>query len=326
MTPFSVATWNIENLFRPGGSSGPKTQEIYEKKLGLLAGTISHIDADVIAVQEVGSVEAFADLQTQLPAAYAHSALSARPDGRGIRVGYFSKLALEAETEITTFPERGLRSVPGAGAGGAVTSVTRMGRGALPVTVRPTPNFAVTLITAHLKSKLLSFPGSRFSPADEDERARVAGVALLKRTAEAVGIRVRANNFNGRKALIVLGDLNDNQDAATTQVLHGKEGSQPDSKRAFNAPDKGDETRLFNLASLIPARRRYSRIHAGKKELLDHILASVEFFPGRPRRLPEVDSVVDFDGKLASIEANPGARRKEPASDHSPVVARFSLG
>ena len=32
----AVGTWNLENLYRPGGQFGPKTQEAYEAKLATL--------------------------------------------------------------------------------------------------------------------------------------------------------------------------------------------------------------------------------------------------------------------------------------------------
>ena len=51
---------------------------------------------------------------------------------------------------------------------------------------------AVDLVTAHLKSKLLSYPRGRFSPRDEDERARYGGYALALRAAEAITLRHHA--------------------------------------------------------------------------------------------------------------------------------------
>ena len=46
------------------------------------------------------------------------------------------------------------------------------------------------LVTTHLKSKLLTFPGGRFNPHDETERARYATYALDRRAAEAATLRV----------------------------------------------------------------------------------------------------------------------------------------
>ena len=68
------------------------------------------------------------------------------------------------------------------------------------------------LITAHLKSKLLTFPGGRFTPRNEEERAQVAGIALMRRMAEAVTLRIWVNGLlggAGRTPLLLLGDLND---------------------------------------------------------------------------------------------------------------------
>ena len=104
-----------------------------------------------------------------------------------------------------------------------------MGRGALRVRVRAEGR-DVDLLTCHLKSKLLTFPGPRFSPHDEDERARFASYALFRRSAEATTVRVRATSLLGglgqERAVIVLGDLNDEPEAQTTQALLGPTGSE----------------------------------------------------------------------------------------------------
>src|SRR6478735_4083372 len=80
--------------------------------------------------------------------------------------------------------------------------------------------------------------------------------------------------WHGRdRRLIVLGDLNDTPQAATTQLLYGPPGSQFDTG-GFNHPDQGDAWRLWNLAPRIPVEHRFSRIFEGQPELIDHILIS----------------------------------------------------
>ena len=190
-----------------------------------------------------------------------------------------------------------------------------MGRGALRIVVEPKSDFPLHLINVHFKSKLLSYPSTtnrlRFSLTNENERARVAGLALLKRTSEAVAIRVEANklleNDNGQ-ALIVLGDFNDVPSAATTQIIQGASGSEIGT-RGFKLPDKGDDTRLFNLAPLIDPQRRYSRIYRQNKELIDHIFVSQELLSDRDENLSAVDSHIDFADNMPSIGDNPTARR-----------------
>ena len=276
MTKFKVMTWNLENLFPVGHKSGPKTQQEFDGKLDALAHAIQHIDADVIAVQEIGNATTFTDLIARIPTAYQHNILSTYPDPRGIRVGFISKLPFVGTQHISNFHQNGLVTIQGVDGSGNPTSVTKCGRGILRVCVNPKPNFSVHLITAHLKSKLLTFPktggGASFSTKDEDLRAKVAGVALIKRTGEAVSLRVIANEIlktNTNDGVIVLGDLNDEIHAATTQILHGPTGSEIGT-RGFNIPDQYDYVRLFNVSLAIKdSEQRYSRIHKSTKEMLD---------------------------------------------------------
>ena len=78
-------------------------------------------------------------------------------------------------------------------------------------------------------------------PRDEGKRAQVAGIALMRRMAEAVTLRVRANGLlegGVGVPLLVLGDLNDVPEAQTSLILNGPPGSEigtPD----FGHPDRG---------------------------------------------------------------------------------------
>ena len=74
----TVATWNLENLYRPGGEFGPRTEAAYDKKLQALAATIDRIRPDVLGVQEVGEPGALADLVDRLDGHWL-SVLSAFP-------------------------------------------------------------------------------------------------------------------------------------------------------------------------------------------------------------------------------------------------------
>lgn len=50
---------------------------------------------------------------------------------------------------------------------------------------------------------------------------------------------------------MVLGDLSDVPEAATTQILHGPPGSEIGTA-GLDRPDLGDARRLWNLAPRIP--------------------------------------------------------------------------
>jgi endonuclease/exonuclease/phosphatase family metal-dependent hydrolase len=87
-----------------------------------------------------------------------------------------------------------------------------------------------------------SIPGST---PDEAERARFGLYALHQRAAEAATIRAWATEqLQGQgqqRHVLVCGDLNDTLQAATTQVLLGRPGSQLGTG-GFNQPDWGTAT------------------------------------------------------------------------------------
>ena len=314
MVAFTAMTWNLENLFWPGGEYGPPTREILDEKLANIAGVVAEVQPDVIAVQEIGDQGAFSALQTALGGAYPHARLSWAPDVRGIRVGFLSRFELTRVQGLSDFPGGGLLGVPGADG----RAITRLGRGLLKVTVEPAPDRPVNLATIHLKSKLLTYPDGRFSAFNEGEEAWAGGLALLKRAAEAVAVRQFVIHLTkgNTTPLILLGDLNDVPEAATNQILTGS----PDLD--LSRPDRGDDTRLYNLYRLIPEARRFSRMYREEKELIDHILVSRELVSADPALQPTVDSRIE---SIVSIGDNPNSRREATWPDHAPLFARFEL-
>jgi hypothetical protein len=150
-----IGTWNVENLFTPGGPSGPTTDAAYEAKIAGLAATLHDLDPDVLAVQEVGDPQALEDLAKKLSGhGYEHLA-TADPDGRGIRVGYLSRLPLLDVHQVATFPPP-LRPIQ---VDDTTETEDAMGRSALVAGVVTPMGTRIDLVTCHLKSKLLTFPG-----------------------------------------------------------------------------------------------------------------------------------------------------------------------
>lgn len=308
-----IATWNLENLFAPNAGVGaPTGQEAYQGKIVALADTVRALAPDVLAVQEVGSPAALDDLTAAIGGTW-HTEV-ATPDRRGIRCGIIARLLLHDVEQVTAFPD-GLGPVQVDDTGATITG---LGRPALAATVSAQGN-QVHVVSVHLKSKLLSFPDGRFSTSDEDERARFAVYALLRRAAEAAGVRAYATRLlrtartSPTSAVVVAGDLNDEPPAATTQILLGPPGSEIGTA-GFNKPDAGDDQRLWNLAPLIPEHTRYTRIYHGRRELIDHILVSASL-------VHHVTAVSTGPIAIPSITDDPNARRNEPGSDHRPVHA-----
>lgn len=315
-----LATWNLENLFRPGGPSGPKDKAAYETKLAALASVITELDPTLLGVQEVGDPGALEDLTGLLNGDW-HIALSEHADDRGIRVGFLSRVAPRVLADTTAFPEL-LRPVQSDDAGG---TVARTGRGFLAVEIA-VGGLTLKVAVCHLKSKLLSYPGGRFQPRDEGERARYGAYALYRRAAEATALRALADTLLAGEGethdVAVLGDLNDEVQAATTQILLGPPGSEIGTP-GYDRPDRGDATRLWDVAPLIPADRRYSRVNSGRRELIDHILAGHRLI----HRITAAGTGVPgtAEPRLPSVGPDPGERRGAPGSDHAPVWARVAV-
>jgi endonuclease/exonuclease/phosphatase family metal-dependent hydrolase len=312
-------TWNVENLFRVGEPSGPTAPSVYDSKLHGLAKAINEQAPDALAVQEIGDPAALDDLVARLDGVWQRQ-VSTHPDGRGIRVAWLTPRPISDPVEIFAFPPHLLPvQVDDHG-----TTLAQMGRGAVAITVEADSGQSVRLIAAHLKSKLLTFPGNRFNPHNEDERARYAAYALYRRAAEAATLRVAVSahlaGHGDQRPLILVGDLNDTVQAATSQLLLGPPGSEIGT-RGFDQLDHGDPMRLWDLAPIMPPGRDYSRISQGRKELIDHILVSQALV----QPLNTVTAQAVIDAPLASIDpTDPTTRRNIPSSDHAPVVATFA--
>jgi hypothetical protein len=116
----------------------------------------------------------------------------------------------------------------------------------------------------------------------------------------------------------VCGDLNDTSDAATTQLLFGPPGSQYGTG-GYRTADHGDGQRLWDTGYAMTPPNNYSRITEGRRELIDHILASHALM-----RTFRDTATVDFD--VPSVGAVPRtAPRVDPPSDHRPVLAHFDI-
>jgi predicted extracellular nuclease len=216
----------------------------------------------------------------------------------------------------------------------------RLGRSVLSATVRA-GNETVTVMVAHLKSKLISYTrppgvrGSQFAANNEGERHRHAAYALYRRTGEAIACRDALNNaltVNGDapgegdgagrdRAVVFCGDLNDEPFAATTQIIQGLGGSEIDLSpgSGFNTSDSGDGYRMWNLHPLLAdTGPRYTRIYRGRSELIDHIFASHRLV--NTTNLPTV--TIQAANKLPSMTDTPTTATP---SDHAAIVATFTL-
>jgi endonuclease/exonuclease/phosphatase family metal-dependent hydrolase len=318
---FRVMTWNVENFAKDDAQG--KVHENYQAKLAHVAERINALEPTVVALQEVLDEDALRDLAEKTQ----RKPLAAPPDRRGNRVAFLVRTEVVATTLLLDYALPSGAVLQGYDRHQNVVVEQRLSRPAFELSVTHGGQ-RITLINAHLKSKLQTFPDGKFDTSDEGLRAGVGFFDLTRRAAEAVTLRARVTTLleaGGR--VLVVGDLNDGPHAATTEILYGPPGSQPnDAKDAtrrnsgFTQHDAGDPQRLFNVTLLVPEVDRWTRVTHHVPELIDHILCSAELVPLR-EGLRKVPTVKIMNEELISIGARP--RRDSGIPDHAPVVATF---
>jgi endonuclease/exonuclease/phosphatase family metal-dependent hydrolase len=313
----TITTWNVQNLRR--------SDPVFADKLNFLVGTVQALGSDVVALQEILDLNALQELANRL--GFHHFA--AMPDDRENRVAFLTRNApaLEARQIDQWQLAQGI-DVRDFDSDGVIKVLPQFPRPAFQITIAHDGE-EIDIVTAHLKSKLLTFRGT-FSTNNETLRAHTAYFALERRAAEATSLREHATGLlSASRKVVVLGDLNDGPEAATTQILYGPPGSQPrgpedatQASGAFQRADDEDDQRLFNVTKLVPEKIRWTRRHDGQNELLDHILVSEGLMPhvNGLRKVPEM-SILNKDAPNL-IGPNPSVSRV--ISDHAPVTATFA--
>jgi endonuclease/exonuclease/phosphatase family metal-dependent hydrolase len=277
---FRVATYNVEAyLDVPTESRQAKSAEARAK----VRESLRALNADVVALQEMGTSNALLELRASLRAEgldYPHWEHVAGFD-TNIFVAVLSKFPITARRPHTheSFLLMGRRF--------------RVSRGFAEVDIQVNRNYRFTLLTCHLKSR-------RPVPEADEAELREQEALLLREVVEA---RLKANpNLN----LVLLGDLNDVRDSRSTRLLLGRgrfalKDTRPAERNGDDRPNPNPryDPRHITWTHFYGKEDTYSRI--------DYILLS----PGMAREWLKAESYV-----LALPNWGLG-------SDHRPVTAAF---
>jgi endonuclease/exonuclease/phosphatase family metal-dependent hydrolase len=319
---FKLVTWNIENFSKKDDQGKPNAR--YAAKLEYISKRVNELNPDVVALQEVLDEDALAELAARTD----RQAFAAPPDGRGNRVAFLARRQAAAKPIVDYRLERCVL-VQRFDEDRHVECSPELRRPFLALIVEHAGG-PITILNAHLKSKLQTFPGGGFTTTDEALRAGVGFFDLVSRAAEAATLRAHATELlKVNTRVIVCGDLNDTAHAATTEILYGPPGSQlskpedaQDEGSGFSRADQGDTQRLFNITKLVPEAQRWTRITSGVREQLDHILCSEGLLPRRGK-LRSVPTVSILNEQLQPIGEQP--RKDSGIPDHAAITASFDL-
>lgn len=280
---FRIATYNVHNLFGKGkdvhsAKPDPPASKDQQKALGAM---IRDLDADAIAFQEVQNEKVLKDLFTN----YVNPSLRRKDeepfstfvciparDPRGINVALATRLAVRGTVTFHDYEFGPIEESP-----------TRFSRDLLGVEVFVTPKYRFLFFVAHLKSKI-------GGPSAQNRRELQA--QEVRKLFEEPGLFGGGSPYI-KQDLILAGDMNDDPDTETIEVLRGR------ARRARLRDILEDLDPNFTY----PTHRRY------KKTRLDFIFAS-----------PTMARNIDLDGREIHR-----SKRAVEASDHFPASVTINV-
>ena len=316
-TVLKIATYNVENLFDlkkdknrykeyiPFGKSNWNKKN-YRIKLKNISKVIKEIDADIIALQEIGSLQALKDLRYTLKQSglyYEYYKIADRKK-TNIKVAILSKIPFVYSKEISVTESYKYRNIQ--------------------ETKFKINNKDLYLFTNHWKSKA------------GPESMRIVSAKVLRK---------RVNEIGFDKNIILLGDFNSDYEEYI-KFKRKRKHNDTNGKTGINhvlrtvkqnqkASDVNYEKNSFyNLWFDTQKENRYSYIFRGKKEALDNILVSQSLLNKKDISYVH-DSIDNFDKKYlfkkksiyrwkisrAKIRKHKG----KGYSDHLAVTAKFSV-
>jgi endonuclease/exonuclease/phosphatase family metal-dependent hydrolase len=221
---FRVGTYNVQNyLLEPIGTRPAKSEASRAK----VRESIRALNADVLALQEIGGTNALLELREGLRrdgVDYPHWEVVHAWD-TNIQVAVLSKFPITARTPHTndSFVLLGKQH--------------RVKRGFAEVRIEVNRDYSFVLFTAHLKSKLTAFE------ADEQELREQEAEQLRKHVDHLLNSAPNAN-------VIVAGDLNDTQESRAVRTIIGRKNALIDTR-----PCEANDDSLPNNNPRYPAPR-----------------------------------------------------------------------
>jgi len=321
-----IATFNIENLDLP-----PKAASV-EVRAAVLRPALERLRADVLCLQEVnaqhvpGRTERHFVALDQLLAGtdYAgfHRATTSGPGGTGPadvhNLVTLSRLPItgsrEVRHELTPpahyAPATAEPSVP-------QPAPLSFDRPLLVTDIAIGDGRRLTVVNVHLKAPLAaSIPGQKLSAfAWKSIGAWAEGyfISSVRRNGQALELRRLVDQLLSEEVgrlIAVAGDFNAEDHDTPLRIAIGAE---EDMGNGLLSPDS-----LVNLGRAIPADRRWSVLHHGRPQMLDHILAS--------RALSSRFRGIEVHNESIGDEAIVYAKVSQPiGSSHAAVVTEFSI-
>jgi len=332
-TQFSIATMNLYNLNRPGqriySDADGWPQDQYDLKIEWTARQLREIGADIWGFQELWDGAALA--QAVEVAGLADDYVPLVPEGQtGQRIvcaGLVRRDILVGEPVwIDRFPEDFKLHSSGEDAQTPEISVLidAFSRPVLHYKVKPRRDGKVIeVFVCHFKSKRPTqiWREGWYTKAAYSRHAEAigAGLSTVRRTAEATALRMIVTEVvkGTDTPVVVMGDLNDDTNSNTLNIVTG----QPNYLLS-GLSEGGSDSDLYTVGTLQRYRSQrdvyYTHVYQNKRESLDQILVSQEFYDNSKKRIWAFKGMTVFNDHL-----NDEDHKDTGTADHGIVRAQF---
>jgi predicted extracellular nuclease len=333
-TTVSFTTFNLLNLNEPGlrvyQDANGWTQEEYDRKIAWTARILDVMRADVFGFQELWHARSLenAAAKAGLTADYELLVPPGHDGKRIVCAGAVKKTILVGQPQwISDFPEAFKLDSKGddAQADDIKVRLKTFSRPVLSFRIRPRANSPeINVFVCHFKSKAPTrIDGETWFRENKplyQPHTEALGSALstIRRTAEAAAFRILLTNAtkNTDLPVVVIGDLNDGQHSNTLNILTG----QPNYLTTLMTG--GGDTDLYSAQTLQQYRSEtdvyYTHVFQDRRESLDHILFSQEFYDNSRKR------IWAFDGmEIANDHLNRDDHKATGTNDHGIVRVTF---
>lgn len=322
-----IATFNIDNL-----DSGPDATVAIEDRIPILRPQLERARADILCLQEINgqhtpgvpgrSLQALDRLLEETPYRdYSRAVASAR-EGADIadvhNLVTLSKWPIREARPIrhTLVPPLAYRPVTAAPPAAGPQEIA-FERPILITDIEVAPGRLVSVVNVHLRAPLAApIPGQKESPFVWKSVAGWAegyAVSAWKRTAQALEARLaidRLIDADPARPIVVAGDFNAEDHETPLKILIGAEEDTGNGRLAERA--------LVVLDRSLAHDRRFSALHHGRPQMLDHILVN------RPA-LAHLLAFEAHNETLSDELVSFGKARRELGSFHAPLVAEFAF-
>ena len=316
-----IATFNVENL-------DETTSPTLEERIVILKPQLVRLNADILCLQEIHGQER----QGQPRGLWALQALIDGTPYQGFNMTYTETTADEAYDKrnlviLSQYPILETRQIRNeyvedlmyrritASPHENEAKEVRWERPVLYAKIGH-PQGPIHLINIHLKSRLPSpVPGQKegFGYRTISGWAEGYFISSMKRVGQALEIRLMIDEIFDNEPdarIIVCGDFNSEPGEVPVEAIAGRVENTGNAELGYR--------QLVPCSKSIPLSSRYTHIHEGHGNLLDHMMISRPLLAHY--QSAEIHNEILHDESIAFA-----TDKKYPESDHAPFVVQFSM-